>query len=195
MKLEPLFTARDNKLYSLKTGEQVSVDLLFRVNLALVCGTELEPGARAELIQKAAAEKGSLLAIEVPWSIVELPDGSYNESVLAFLRDFLKDAEAAGIFAFIIPSADEDSGLCSLMKNGVLSAEQSERFTQAMSHTARRIKDCVSVIGFAVPSEFISAGFGTGSAASAYISALSEKHAQYVYFSAADTEKTDIVRY
>ena len=46
-----------------------------------------------------------------------------------------------------------------------------------MCHTARRIKDCADVIGFALPDAL------TESKATAFIDAMSAKHAHYVYFS------------
>ena len=80
---------------------------------------------------------------------------------LAALRVFLKSIEAYGAYAIVVPISD-----CG-----------AERLTQAMCHTARRIKDCASVIGFALPDAL------TESEAAAFTDAMSAKHAHYVYFS------------
>ena len=100
-------------------------------------------------------------AFPVKWSDVEAGEGEYNEDFLAKLRDDLKSHEENKSFVFIEPVFD---------KNG-----DYEQFTASMKHCARRIKDCVSVIGFAIPEEiFDHKDF--------YIEELSAKHAQYCFF-------------
>ena len=100
-------------------------------------------------------------AFPVKWSDVEANEGEYNEDFLAKLRDELKSLEEKGEFVFIEPVFD---------KNG-----DYEQFTASMKHCARRIKDCVSVIGFSIPEEiFDHKDF--------YIEELSAKHAHYSYF-------------
>lgn len=97
----------------------------------------------------------------VKWSDVEAGAEEYNEEFLAKLRDELKSLEEKKEFVFIEPVFDKDA-----------SAEQ---FTAAMKHCARRIKDCVSVIGFAIPEQiFNQRDF--------YIEELSAKHAHYCFF-------------
>ena len=87
----------------------------------------------------------------VKWSEVEGNPEEYNEEFLAKLRDELKALEANGKFVLIEP---------------------------AMKHTARRIKDCVSVIGFSIPDEI------SGDAEkSFYIEEMSAKHKQFCFFS------------
>lgn len=106
-----------------------------------------------------------LQKIEILWSKVELEDEIYNEEFLASLRDDLKSLEVQGKFAVLVPIIDKP------LEN----AEQIESFTNACNHTARRVKDCISVAGFEIPAEI--------SDFQDFIEILSKKHAQYVYFS------------
>ena len=110
-----------------------------------------------------AAEQ--LQKIEILWSKVELEDEIYNEEFVASLRDDLKSLEVQGKFAVLVPIIDKP------LEN----AEQIESFTNACNHTARRVKDCISVAGFEIPAEI--------SDFQDFIEILSKKHAQYVYFS------------
>ena len=112
-------------------------------------------------------------AFPVKWSDVEAGAEEYNEDFLAKLRDDLKSLEKKGEFVFIEPVFDKSADY--------------EQFTAAMKHCARRIKDCVSVIGFAIPSEiFEQRAF--------YIEELSAKHAHYCFFCKRSTE-TNVVLY
>ena len=111
------------------------------------------------------------------WSDVEsdpknAPE-AYNEEFLAHLRDELKSLEAKSEFVFIEPRLDVDCG--------------AEQFTAAMKHTARRIKDCVSVIGFSIPEEI-------AETADFYREELSAKHAHYCFFCKKPL-KDDVVLY
>lgn len=120
----------------------------------------------------AAVTDVSTLAEVVRWSDVEPNFGEYDEAFLAALRDELKQVETADSFVFIEPVCDKV----------VDSATFAEQVTAAMKHCARRIKDCASVIGFAVPDEFVAGGFAANGAAAAFMEALSQKHRHYVYF-------------
>ena len=112
-------------------------------------------------------------AYPVKWSDVENGVEEYNEDFLAKLRDDLKVLEEKNQFVFIEPSFDKNAGY--------------EQFTAAMKHTARRIKDCVSVIGFAIPAEVLeNKAF--------YIEELSAKHQQYCFF-CKQNAGTDVVLY
>lgn len=97
------------------------------------------------------------------WSEVEAGPEEYDEAFLASFRDELKSLEEKSSFVFIEPQIDKDAPI--------------DQFIAAMKHTARRIKDCTSVVGFAIPVQM------TRDEAAAYIEELSQKHAQYVYFS------------
>ena len=100
-------------------------------------------------------------AYSVKWSEVEENPEEYNEDFLAKLRDNLKNLEEKKEFVFIEPVFDKDA--------------EFEQFTAAMKHAARRIKDCLSVIGFAIPAEILSHK-------DFYIEELSAKHQQYCFF-------------
>lgn len=113
----------------------------------------------------------------VKWSEVEGAPEEYNEDFLAKLRDELKSLEEKNEFVFIEPLFDKSAG----EKINV------EQFTAAMKHTARRIKDCVSVIGFAIPAEI-------ESEKDFYIAEISQKHQQYCFFS-KNLQEDSIVRY
>jgi len=99
----------------------------------------------------------------VKWSSVEAGAEEYDEAFLADLRDQLKNLEAQKKFVYILPEMDKDAPV--------------DQFIAAMKHTARRIKDCVSVAGFAIPQALSQEDSAT------YMEELSQKHAQYVYFS------------
>lgn len=138
MKLDPVFTVKENKLF-------------------LIDGTT-------------AVNTASLKKIEVRWSVVELEDEAYNEEYLASLRDELKILDESGRYAVLVPVVDKP----------LETAEQIELFINAYNHTARRVKDCISVAGMELPDSLIEAG---SSAVEEFIETLGKKHAQYVYFS------------
>ena len=106
-----------------------------------------------------------LQKIEILWSKIELEDEIYNEEFLASLRDELKSLEVSGKFVILVPVIDKP------LEN----SEQIESFANACNHTARRVKDCISVAGFEIPAEITDY--------QNFIEVLSKKHAQYVYFS------------
>ncbi len=141
MKLEPIFTVKQNKLYKLSDDSQV--------------------------------DSATLKRIEIPWSTVEIEDEVYNEEFLALLRDQLKALDEAGSFAVLVPVVDKS----------LETPEETELFINAFNHTARRVKDCVSVAGFELPAEL--------KAAQDFIDTLAIKHAQYVYFSKAENPLSD----
>lgn len=167
MKLEPLFKAENNSLYFLD-GKPLPVS----------GATEMDAKdcISAGLCQSEDGSKA--VRINLPWSLVGMDEESYNEEFLASFRDFLKDFEERKLYAFIVPVADVNPE----------SPEQKENLTLSMKHTARRIKDCASVIGFAVPEE---ADFDY------FIEELSAKHKQYIFFSGNEKRVVDncIVRF
>ena len=114
---------------------------------------------------KVGGEEVPATGMEKPlkWSEVEAAAEEYDEAFLASLRDELKSLEETSSFVFIEPQIDKDAPI--------------DQFIAAMKHTARRIKDCTSVAGFAIPVQM------TRDEAAAYIEELSQKHAHYVYFS------------
>lgn len=149
MKLEPVFTVKDNKLYKIADNSLVDIT--------------------------------TLNSIEVSWSKVEIEDESYNEEFLAKLREDLKHLDDLEKFAILVPVVDKP------LEN----ENQVELFINAFNHTARRIKDCISVAGIKLPEEIIKSGFTENSPAETFMATLTVKHAQYVYFAT----KTDSVDY
>ena len=141
MKLDPIFTVKNKKLYKIADGSEVDTATLKR--------------------------------IDIPWSTVELEDQAYNEEYLAGLRDQLKSMEAAGEYAVLVPLVDKP----------LETPEQEELFINAYNHTARRVKDCVSVAGLELPAKL--------KGKEAFMEALAVKHAQYVYFTKAENPLSD----
>ena len=141
MKLDPIFTVKNKKLYKITDGSEVDTSTLKR--------------------------------IEIPWTTVEMEDEIYNEEFLALLRDQLKKMEDAGIFAVLVPLADK----------ALDTPEQEEAFINAFNHTARRIKDCISVAGFELAPQLKDK--------QAFMDTLAIKHAQYVYFTKAENPLSD----
>ena len=151
MKLDPIFTVKQNKLYKISDNSAVDTE--------------------------------SLKKIEIKWSQVELAEESYNEEYLAQLREELKALDEAGTFALLVPIVDKP------LEN----ADQLELFINAFNHTARRVKDCVSVVGFVLPEAITEKGFSEGSPAVSFMETLAIKHAQYVYFSKNPNAPDNIV--
>ncbi len=113
-----------------------------------------------------AVEITAAMLKSVSWNDVEGAEEVYNEQYLSQLRDELKAIEEKGGFVVVAPVYN---------KKGAIPGQ----FINAMKHTARRIKDCKSVIGFAIPDEIAD----DGEVVDFYTATLSEKHEQYVYFS------------
>ena len=151
MKLDPIFTVKQNKLYKISDNS--------------------------------AVDATALKKIQIKWSEVELAEESYNEEYLAQLRDELKAMDDAGTFAVLVPVVDKPLD----------SAEQIEAFINTYNHTARRVKDCVSVAGFVLPEEITSKGFDAGTPAADFMETLAIKHAQYVYFTGNTNAPENIV--
>ena len=141
MKLDPIFTVKNKKLYKIADNSEVDTSTLKRIN--------------------------------IPWTTVEMEDETYNEEFLALLRDQLKKMEDAGIFAVLVPVADKPLD----------TPEQEEAFINAFNHTARRVKDCVSVAGLELAPQLKDK--------QAFIDTLAVKHAQYVYFTTAENPLSD----
>ena len=165
MKLEPLFTSKDNNLFSID-GTAVSTE-----NCTPLSAKDLTASSPVP------ADNKCPLLVNISWEQIGLDDLSYNEELLANLRDFLKVLDEQNRFAIIVPEAG----------NSGLTDAQKENFTASCKHCARRIKDCKSVIGFAIPEEADPATF---------MEELSQKHAHYIYFSknASVLENSSVVK-
>ena len=161
MKLDARFESKNGKLYALKTGEEADTGALIPFDSSVLADAS-SVSAEAEA-QRFSQDRGKILAVYVPLRTAEISENTYDEMYLAALRVFLKSIETYGAHAIVVPVSD---GTCG-----------EERLTQAMCHTARRIKDCASVIGFAIPEAM------DESDAAAFTGAMSKKHAHYVYFS------------
>jgi hypothetical protein len=185
MNLEPFFILKNGKLYSKTDGSELLLDSVRRLELAVVAGTEMSSDAVKTMISQFIAQKVAVVVVSVPWSLIELSDGNYNEGILAGFRLFLKKLEASPVFVIIAPRCDDASCVRPLYRNGMFEHETAEAFIGAVTHTARRVKDCTAVIGFALPPELLVSE--AGSTASLFIEALSVKHRQYFYFA----EKTE----
>ena len=166
MKLDAHFESKNGKLYALKTGAEADTGALIPFDSGVLSGASSEI-AETEA-QRFSDNSGKILAVYVPHRAVEISENMYDEMYLAALRVFLKSIEAYGAYAIVVPISD-----CG-----------AERLTQAMCHTARRIKDCASVIGFALPDTL------TESEATTFTDAMSAKHAHYVYFSNRHTNSS-----
>ena len=113
------------------------------------------------------------MAYPVKWSDVEGVEEEYKEDYLARLRDDLKALEEKGEYVFLEPVYDKDA--------------TPGQFNNAMKHTARRVKDCKSVIGMALPEQVA----GDADVLNDFLEKITEKHPHYVYF--AKTPCTDDV--
>ncbi len=163
MKIQAEFSAKNNKLYKLSDGSEVSLESVVNADSPFDAGTKFE--------------QGKIHCVNLPWKLVEPAPESYNEEFLAGLRDFLKNLEENSTYAIIVPETEP-------------SATLSENFTAAMKHSARRIKDCKSVIGFAIPKAMCENAEKDGiSAINNYIEELSVKHEHYVFFAKTDDIK------
>jgi len=155
MKLEPLFAAKNNELYKLADNSKVDLSKINELSGDKLLYTD-----------------NYICRISILWSKVELQDELYNEEFLANLRDYLKLLDEKNQFAIIKPVIDKT----------IEKEEELELFINAFNHTARRIKDCISVIGMELPEELLSKGFAADSPSLLFMEKLAIKHAQFVYF-------------
>ena len=132
------------------------------------------PLVKADDFIKGSMPDAALFAIGITFKQIGNEDEGYNEEFLAFLRDALKLLEEKHIFTFIIPLAEEE-----------INAGRSEEVTASFKHCARRIKDCTNLAGFAL---------AKGIDKALFISELSAKHEQYVFFS-TQGEDSSLVEY
>lgn len=136
----------------------------------------VENGKLFRIADQSCVDLNSLKKIEIKWTTVEIEEEAYNEEYLAQLRDELKQMEVLNQFAILIPVVDK----------ALETPEQVELFINAFNHTARRIKDCVSVVGFELPAELTQKGFEPGSPAADFMDTIAIKHEQYINFSKDD---------
>lgn len=166
MKLQPLFTVKTNELYTIDENNGNPLNLEF----ADISDLQIKPDMSS----------GSFYRIIIEQKIIEPEPECYDESFLAALRDFLKQLEENRQFAVlhIIPGKTEQEK--KQISTSGAEDESVQLYVTCVKHTARRVKDCVSVAGVEFVSEFIDEN--AESKISFLIDELKVKHAQYVYF-------------
>ena len=204
MKIEAKFTVKSNKLFSADGLTEISISSPVRTEAADVCKNTLAVDILKKSESEMTAAKNKFLFIDLPQSFMEISSGAYNETALASLRDFLKAIEKSELNAVIAPQFEDDTDIPSLQADSS-DSQGVESFIAAVSHAARRIKDCESVIGFAIPEKLLAGGLHEKSCAAEYISELKKKHEHYIFFAGRseiervhcinDVANTDIVMY
>ncbi len=201
MKFEPLFKSENNKLIkiidnsfyptaptvltSTESSEQKeskeSAEKLHVLDLDFVSGiSDFSDISESDVFPE---NKNRISVIKVQWEKIDFGGGNYNEEILAELRAYLKKLEENGRFAFIIPSTEKE----------ISDSDLADSYIKAMVHTARRIKDCASVVGFAVPDEFLEKDSDSevsvldeNSYSQWFVSEMNVKHGHYIYFVNSD---------
>lgn len=171
MKLEAEYISKENKLYTIEEKEVSLANAIFVDGKCVLDSAKMQSEAK-----KIIDSESKIALCNIDWKDVEPETDAYSESFLASLRDFLKLLEESNAHCVIVPSSKD------------LSKEKCEAFTSAMKHAARRIKDCKSVIGFAIPFALAS----DAEDVKFYVDELSLKHSQYVYF--ATNEILDAIK-
>ena len=165
MKLEPLFEVKNNELFTVSGA---------KVELNLVPVTDIKAPQNFD--------KNNIYNTIISRKTVETEPECYNEEYLAQLRDFLKKLEEDGIFAVLtVVPGDDESGI-SVKQNGASDVEV-ESYIACIKHTARRVKDCVSVAGIYIDSDF--AAVDAVNKVMLLEDELLKKHAQYVFAASA----------
>lgn len=127
-------------------------------------------------IAEAVEKNYDLVIYNVSWNKVEIAEDGYNEEFLASLRDIFKDAEEKGIYILVNSCFDEPTWSA---EGSFSSVDKAFHFIEAMKHTARRVKDCSSVIGFALSPE---AQKNLDKFCQDFYEALVKKHKHYLFF-------------
>ncbi|MGN0740364.1 MAG: hypothetical protein ACI4LX_09370 [Treponema sp.] len=166
MKLQPLFTVKANELYTIDENNGKPLNPEF---------TDI-----SDLQSKPDLPSGSFYRVIIEQKVIEPETECYDEAFLASLRDFLKQLEENGQFAVlhIVPGKSEQEK--DRISNSSADDESVQMYAACVKHTARRVKDCASVAGIELCSEFIAEN--AESKIAFLIDELKVKHAQYVYF-------------
>lgn len=162
MKFEPLVKVENNKIFLISDNHKIDIK-----NSTEISGKDINSVS-------IPAEKNKLFAVQIYWEDIELSPEVYDEDYLAQLREFLKNLEESSNFAFIYPKTNKK----------LETPEDAETFMDAMVHTARRIKDAQSVIGFYIPDEILEKDsiIDENSYTCWFIDKMNKKHSHYVYF-------------
>ena len=171
MKFDPRVKVENNKLYEISSNKEIDTQNIDFINIADIKEDTF------------FSSKTALTAVNVGWADVEMEPGSYNEELLANLRNYLKKVEEAGSYAFIVAKAGKE----------LTDADEADTFIKAMVHTARRIKDAESVVGFSLADELVEKDeggeFDENSYSQWFINDMNVKHGHYVYFAKQDLLK------
>lgn len=187
VKQESFFDLKDRFLYSKSSGEQLPLDCVFNFDACVLADESkisdlfLADGKFSDASRAVTADADFLVRVAVAFQTVMLADGGFDESFLANLRTFLKKLETTGGWAVIAfaESAENrnDSGKNSAPDANLCDSAIAAIAIAAISHTARRVKDCAAVIGVEIPENFSDADI------TALKTELHRKHQHYFYFS------------
>ena len=134
MKAKPLYSYSAGRLTDAEGNAVVASPAQLRID-------DFAAGL-AEAGMAALAEKGAnLILMRLSLDMIAPESDAFNEAALSRLREVLKKAEEKRVAAVI---AMECAGEAK-------PSDASEPFIGAAEHTARRLKDCSSLIGFAAP--------------------------------------------
>jgi len=135
-----------------------------------------------------------VFAKTVYWDDVEGSGAEqYDESFLSALRDDLKQAEESDVKLCIVPMRCSQKATFWASKplgdtdaSKIQDVELFKQFTACMVHTARRIKDCKAVCGFALPDftldwSLLCEADKCKDYEKQFIDAFQKKHAHYVF--------------
>ena len=134
MKVEPLFSFKGGILAGAGGKEFPAVPAQMRLE-------DFSAGVAEANIATLAAEGANLILLRLNLSQIALKPASFNEAALSRLREILKTAEERSAGAVLSIEDERDAASPSAQADLISAAE----------HTARRLKDCASLIGFAVP--------------------------------------------
>lgn len=173
MKLDPVFTVKENKLYKIDDNS------LVEFSFTDVSENDIKKLLDGSIISNAGGAN-SIYNIIISQKTIEPEYESYSEEFLAELRDALKVLEEKNLFAVlnIVPGIDDQNK--SKILNGTCEDDAVCDYVACVKHTARRVKDCVSVAGVFAREDFLTEG-----AAGKLMTLEDEllvKHAQYVFF-------------
>lgn len=159
MKLDPLFQAKDNQLYTIEGSK---VELKFTEVKDIDAGCNIAPDSICNII--------------VDQKVIEPEAELYNEEYLAKLRDYLKAFEENKVFAVLTVNPLETADNAD--------SPAVESYAACVKHATRRIKDCESLAGVWIPDSY--AKDGDAAKVAFLIDELVKKHGHYVYFASKD---------
>lgn len=163
MKLDPVFVAKENKLYSVD-GKLI----------------EKKISEIGDIKNGSPSDDSFIYDIVIPQNVIEPEKEIYNEEYLASLRDFLKVMEEKNIFAVLTVMPGRDKETAARISSGTFEDDEVSGYIACVKHTARRVKDCVSVAGIKITDDF--AFENAPGKIMTMMDEILPKHAQYVFF-------------